>query len=868
MALNPITPITWKNISAPSSASALSTIRSGSDAIIAAAGRFGNVADGAQTALDGYVDDRTDQALLSINAERDPARRQAMIEAEGAFIDAGRIGEAQRANVTEDRAFQQDANQQTIFGNQQADRVLSLADDETLRQTNIAKENRDQLDQQIKIESHNREQLEAWTELEQYNLDNGLLPSTPKPVPLTMGNVTAALDTSAPTEVQEAAAAFAPTSEDSSVAALPKLTAKQQEYVDKGWITVEQIKENPGINAVDVLATKQQTALDIAAAKIAPTGRPTSINNSSEPISATNDNNTALYSALELHESGGDQTQVSSTGNSGVMQIGETTAAKPGMGVTPMNAPLGQETEEENRRFGRDYMAALMRRYDNDIPTALAAYNWGLGNADKWLSDTQGDLSKLPKETRDHISRISKSMGLPDPITTLTTADSIKQIQDDLSPYTREDFVTPKKYVNANNTQKALDKHTEAVAYNVDKAFETAGLTKGMTTLEAQRAFSKVHGNINTHIPSPDAKDAIDKAARRLGYAPNVLRDPNAAGNIRRSDLVSALETDAKGELNNRAILNNPAWTPDAVSKELGVTIKEAGEILAPYQSQVIEQQFIDTMLEVDENGQSKYAVINEATNAVTLLPHARVAYDNLLKQMRRDNPHIPAATWNNISDNLKTRMDLASATDKAKIATKIKYESSSALATHYSAQIALRKSNNTKYDLAATQKSFPDIGGDEVKEAWDEAEDSPYWQGLPAEIKHQTWLIGEALSRYGKTDADAGGAFGYDLEVRGDPAAVYFGSTFLDQERGSRGLSSSARETRQEAIVFRIKQVIDEYTNPRNIGYKVLTNGEHVPLLGNAVTLPENPAAAAAAAAQVKLDEKRAAAAALTEGT
>jgi hypothetical protein len=62
------------------------------------------------------------------------------------------------------------------------------------------------------------------------------------------------------------------------------------------------------------------------------------------------------------------------------------------------------DTEEENRRVGQEYLDAMFRRY-GDKEVALAAYNWGPGNVDKWLK-SGADPKKLPKETQNYISNI------------------------------------------------------------------------------------------------------------------------------------------------------------------------------------------------------------------------------------------------------------------------------------------------------------------------------------------------------------------------------------------------------------------------------------------------------------------------------
>lgn len=109
-----------------------------------------------------------------------------------------------------------------------------------------------------------------------------------------------------------------------------------------------------------------------------------------------------LYDSVEYWESGGDQGAVSPKGARGVMQLMPGTMRDPGFGVTPMR----DDSEAENRRVGREYLDAMYRRYGDQV-TALAAYNWGPGNVDKWLK-SGADPKKLPAETRSYISKVLK----------------------------------------------------------------------------------------------------------------------------------------------------------------------------------------------------------------------------------------------------------------------------------------------------------------------------------------------------------------------------------------------------------------------------------------------------------------------------
>ncbi len=65
------------------------------------------------------------------------------------------------------------------------------------------------------------------------------------------------------------------------------------------------------------------------------------------------------------------------SGPQGPMQVSEAAAADVGGG--------DRFDLTENRALGRAYLVQLYRRYKN-WPDAIAAYNWGMGNVDNWIS--------------------------------------------------------------------------------------------------------------------------------------------------------------------------------------------------------------------------------------------------------------------------------------------------------------------------------------------------------------------------------------------------------------------------------------------------------------------------------------------------
>lgn len=103
-----------------------------------------------------------------------------------------------------------------------------------------------------------------------------------------------------------------------------------------------------------------------------------------------------LLSAVEQQESGGDSNAVSPKGALGAFQFMPATAQQ--YGIDP--------TDPDQSAIGAAKMYSdLLNKYQGDIPSALAAYNWGQGNVDK-----QG-LPNAPPETKNYIASVMGKIG-------------------------------------------------------------------------------------------------------------------------------------------------------------------------------------------------------------------------------------------------------------------------------------------------------------------------------------------------------------------------------------------------------------------------------------------------------------------------
>lgn len=109
-----------------------------------------------------------------------------------------------------------------------------------------------------------------------------------------------------------------------------------------------------------------------------------------------------LVDRVIQQESAGNPRARSPVGAMGLMQVMPATARNPGFGLEPLDNPWDPEA---NKRFGTQYLGAMLDRYGGDTEASLAAYNWGAGNTDDWV-EAGKPSDMLPQETQNYIAQI------------------------------------------------------------------------------------------------------------------------------------------------------------------------------------------------------------------------------------------------------------------------------------------------------------------------------------------------------------------------------------------------------------------------------------------------------------------------------
>lgn len=123
-----------------------------------------------------------------------------------------------------------------------------------------------------------------------------------------------------------------------------------------------------------------------------------------------------LIYAIIRTESKFDPYAVSSNNAKGLMQIQDETAIDCAKELKVKNYTTDMIFEPRyNIQIGSYYISKLVKMYDGDVDLALAAYNGGPGNVNKWLKNPEytneyGELIHIPfPETENYVKKVKET---------------------------------------------------------------------------------------------------------------------------------------------------------------------------------------------------------------------------------------------------------------------------------------------------------------------------------------------------------------------------------------------------------------------------------------------------------------------------
>jgi hypothetical protein len=312
----------------------------------------------------------------------------------------------------------------------------------------------------------------------------------------------------------------------------------------------------------------------------------------------------SLINAVIQIESGGNPNAVSPKGARGLMQLMPATARNPGFGIPPAK----DDSSEENVRVGTAYLNALLQKYNGNLDYALAAYNWGPGNTDRWIS--QGaDPAKLPAETRDYIPKVKTAMGQAP---TQVAATTPTQAPVGITPQDVQELAT----ADASVAMKAfLDKDYNEAYRQWRKTPDALESKYGMGRLLYEGlgdAPNKDKGlRLLTEAANAGYGPAISFLARisastQIAAAPTAPTAPTAAQPIQLAQAPSATVTDVTAPTAGPSTyyLSNPQAIGGDMQRAMRQR-EELARLAGMYQRSGMGVQFMETrakLMELDEN--------------------------------------------------------------------------------------------------------------------------------------------------------------------------------------------------------------------------------------------------------------------------
>ena len=125
-----------------------------------------------------------------------------------------------------------------------------------------------------------------------------------------------------------------------------------------------------------------------------------------------------LLRSVAITESGGNQFAVSGAGAKGLFQFMDGTARDMGLRGNDVFDP------QKSAQAAAKYLSQLLRQNGGDLSKALASYNWGIGNVQRY------GMELMPQETRNYIPKVMSNMPTSAPVIQQETNINIHGVSD------------------------------------------------------------------------------------------------------------------------------------------------------------------------------------------------------------------------------------------------------------------------------------------------------------------------------------------------------------------------------------------------------------------------------------------------------
>jgi hypothetical protein len=307
----------------------------------------------------------------------------------------------------------------------------------------------------------------------------------------------------------------------------------------------------------------------------------------------------------------------SSKGALGITQVMPATAKKPGYGVVP----LKNQSKEEYIRFGRDYLTALLTKYNGDFQKALAAYNAGPGTIDKAIAKG-GDkwLTLAPKESQNYVTKFAGLSG---------------------------DGVPNQVAQNTVGTQPGLELISTA------NAGESAGVSTGKpSNMNTALNMSPRDFDIMNTYALNERQTTVDLYNRRRQDLIDRVNAANSAGNIARADeIMNQVDQLDLGINSTLKTIDNSLWRAqgDKASQEFMFTGN-------PARVQAVWSHYVGSQIQIQPRSDGMY----------NLYVNGQPAVDNNGQFIVRDRTSLAQDFYRSIDAEYR-KQDQAFRADRAK---------------------------------------------------------------------------------------------------------------------------------------------------------------------------------------------------------